>query len=590
MLASVTKIHHADEHILGSLMIGLPPLRRFVLLGLTMLSACGAADYGRASASGDDGPVSVTVSGPMGAYLAGRTALSMGDAESAANLLLQGLKMDPDNPELQGAAFMAAVRAGRPEATALAREVPGGVTPQLLLANADVKAGRWASAERRFAGVARNGPLLIVQPIMVAWSQYGDGRIDAALATLQPLVDNNRLRGLYALHAGLISDLGERAGQADRFYRIADSATGTASAEQARMLASWYARTGKMAEAQRVFRPFEDNSGSFSIVIPNLLRNAAQIQVRSPQDGLAEAYFTLAGAVRAQEGNDLSELLLKLALDLRPDLTLARLLGAELLDDDGHADLALAQLDPVRSSDPLYPLVALRQASLLAKTGKTDKALQILTDLQRDYPDRPEPYVLRADTLRDAKRFPEAIDAYTAAIAHSATLQSNLWALYYQRGISFDQAKQPDKAEADLLRALELAPDQPFVLNYLGYSWTEQGRNLDRAHKMIQRAVTLRPDDGAIVDSLGWLELKQGNVKGSVQLLQRAVELEPADPTLNGHLGDAYWAAGRKLEAQFQWRRALVFNPEPEDLPKLKAKLRDSEAALGNEPTKPATP
>ncbi len=571
-------------------MIGLPPLRRFVLLGLTMLSACGAADYGRATASGDTGPVSVTVTGPMGAYLAGRSALAMGDADSAASMLLQGLKMDPDNTDLKGAAFMAAVRAGRPEATVLARDVQGGITPQLLLANADVKAGHWGAAERRFAGISRNGPLLIVQPIMVAWTQYGDGRIDAALATLQPLVDGNRLRGLYALHAGLIADLGERAGQAERFYRIADSSAGASNAQQARMLASWYARSGKMAEVPRVFRPFESNAGSFSIAIPNLQHDAAQIQVRTPQDGLADAYFSLAGAVRGDQGNDLSELLLKLALDLRPDHTLARLLYAEMLDDDGHPDQALIQLDPVRSSDPLLPLVQLRQAALLAKTGKTDLALGILDRLQHDYPDRPEPYVMRADALRDAKRFPEAITAFTAALAHSGKQQSNQWALYYQRGISYDQAKQPDKAEADLLKALELAPDQPFVLNYLGYSWTEQGRNLDRAHQMIQRAVTLRPDDGAIVDSLGWLELKQGNVKGSVQLLQRAVELEPADPTLNGHLGDAYWAAGRKLEAQFQWRRALVFNPEPDDLPKLQAKLRDSETALGNVSAKPAAP
>ena len=570
-------------------MIGLPPLRRFVLLGLTMLSACGAADYGRASGASASGPVAVTVSGPMGAYLAGRTALQMGDSESAANMLLQGLKLDPENDTLQGAAFMAAVRAGRPEATSLARQVQGGVTAQLLLANADAKAGRWGGAERRFSGVARQGPLLIVQPVMIAWSQYGDGRVDAALATLQPLIETNRFRGVYALHAALIADLAERTGQAERFYRIAETSSGGVNAQLARILASWYARSGKMAEAQRVLRPFETGSGNFAIAVPNLKRGISDVQIHNPQEGLAEAYFTLASAVRGQEGNDLSELLLKLALDLRPDLTLGRLLYAEMLDEDGHPDAALGQLDPVRSSDALRPLVQLRQAALLAKVGKPDIALGILDDLQKTYPDRPEPLILRGDVERDAKHFPQAVAAYSGAIERSGPPQPNHWALYYERGIAYDQSKQPEKGEQDFLRALELSPDQPFVLNYLGYSWTEQGRNLDRAHKMIERAVALRPDDGAIVDSLGWLELKQGNVKGSVKLLQRAVELQPADPTLNGHLGDAYWAAGRKLEAQFQWRRALVFNPEPDDVPKLQAKLRESETALGNPSGTPAS-
>ena len=131
------------------------------------------------------------------------------------------------------------------------------------------------------------------------------------------------------------------------------------------------------------------------------------------------------------------------------------------------------------------------------------------------------------------------------------------------------------------MTALNLAPDQPYVLNYLGYSWTEQGRNLARARQMIERAVEQRPSDGAIIDSLGWVMLRQGDYDGAVKSLEHAVELLPEDSTINGHLGDAYWAAGRRQEALFQWRRALNLNPDPEDVPKLQAKLRESEQALG---------
>ena len=550
-------------------MTGLLPLRRIVLLSLTMLSACGAADFGKTTPSATAEAASMAVDEPSGAYLSGRSALASGDANAAASLFLKGLALEPDNEDLQNAAFMASLRAGRPEATMLAKQVPGGVAAQLLLANDDAKHGNWSAAERHFAGIVQKGPIQILLPILVAWSQYGDGRVDAALATLLPLTENQRFRGLYALHAGLIADLAGRAPLAGRMYTIAETGSGGTNAQLARILASWYVRSGKSAEAQRAFAPFQDNAGSFALVVPNLYRASAEIPVHSAAEGLAEAYFALAGALRGQDGNDMTDLLIKLALDA-----------------------ALDVLKPVRDSDPLMPLVELRQAALYSKIARTDKALSALDAVQKFAPDRPESYTLRADILRDAKRYPEAVQAYSDAIARIGTPNGGSWALFYQRGIAYDQSKQSDKAEKDFLHALKLAPDQPYVLNYLGYSWTEQGRNLDRAHKMIERAVALRPDDAAIVDSLGWLELKQGNTKGAVQLLQRAVELEPADPTLNGHLGDAYWAAGRKLEAQFQWRRALVFSPEPEDVPKLEAKVAQSEAALGNPRTtaKPATP
>lgn len=132
---------------------------------------------------------------------------------------------------------------------------------------------------------------------------------------------------------------------------------------------------------------------------------------------------------------------------------------------------------------------------------------------------------------------------------------------------------------------MKLSPDEPSVLNYLGYSWTEQGHELDRAQQMIKRAAEQRPNDGAIVDSLGWVELRKGDVAGAVASLERAVEMEPEDPTINGHLGDAYWAAGRKLEAEYQWRRALTLNPEPDDAAHFQSRLHEAEQVLGTGPT-----
>jgi len=556
-----------------------------------MLSACGAADLGQTAGASRPEPADLTVSTPVGAYLAGRAAANDGDMATAANLFLQGVALDPESADLRSAAFTAALRAGRPEAITLARQLPGGVSAQLLLANVDAKAGNWAAAEGRYSGIVRQGPVQLLQPVLVAWAQYGEGRQDAALATLRPFAEGQNFRGTYALHAAMIADLSGHSSDATHFYQIAQSNSGGINLELARILASWYVRSGRAAEAQQVFSGFQANFGNVAIAVPGLYRDAAKRQVRNAADGLAEGYLALAGAVRGQGGAggaEMAKLLLQLALELRPDLTLARELLAEMADEEHQPQVALAMLEPVADSDPLAPMVQMRRAALLSATGAPDEALKLLDSLTAAFPDRPEAYSMRGDILRDAKRFPEAVQAYTNAISRLGKERAENWVLYYQRGIAYERSQDWPKSEKDFTHALELSPDQPFVLNYIGYSWTEQGRNLDKARRMIERAVALRPDDAAITDSLGWVVLRQGDVAGAVRILQRAVELEPADSTMNAHLGDAYWAAGRKLEAQFQWRRALTFEPEADEVPKLQAKLRQSEAALGNLPVAPA--
>ena len=177
------------------------------------------------------------------------------------------------------------------------------------------------------------------------------------------------------------------------------------------------------------------------------------------------------------------------------------------------------------------------------------------------------------DLLRGKDRFAEAEAAYTRAIQRLPKVERSDWRLLYARGITYERTKRWPQAEADLLKALELEPDQPFVLNYLGYSWVDQGLNLDRAKAMLHRAVELRPDDGFIVDSLGWAYYRLGESDKAVTYLERAVELEPGDPVLNDHLGDVYWRVGRQREARFQWQRALTFKPEPDAVAAIQAKL-----------------
>ena len=344
------------------------------------------------------------------------------------------------------------------------------------------------------------------------------------------------------------------------------------------IVASWQARSGHPDEARQTLATMTEANPELAATLPALDKSLTTRPVASASEGMAEAYMVLAAALRLEEADQYAMLLLQLSLGLRPGFTPARLLMADILDNGHHPAHALRVLQGVAAGDPLQPVVQLRRAVLLEETGSSEQAMQVLEQLAQDYPTRPEAPARMGDILRSKGRFTEAIAAYDRAIARVPNPDRAAWPLFYDRGIAYERAKQWPQAEADFMTALQLSPNEPFVLNYLGYSWTEQGRNLPRARQMIEQALQQRPNDGAIADSLGWVMLRQGETAAAVRQLEKAVELDPEDATLNGHLGDAYWAAGRKREAQFQWRRALTLNPEPAEVPGLQAKLHEAES------------
>jgi len=531
------------------------------------LSACAASDPSSESATG---PVA---SGVIGDYLAGRYALSEGDSQTASNELLKAVAQSPGDPELTLQAFIATLDAGRPEAVKLARQLPDSQVAQLVLADVDIKAGRWQAAEQRFHALPRQGLTQLLQPLLVAWAQQGDGRTDTALSTLRPYVDNPRFRAVFAMHAAMIADLGDHKDDAARLYRTTETDLTQPNVRMAQILASWEARSGQPAEAQRILAALPVVSPDLGIAMPALMAAVTKRPVPRASDGIAEAYFTFAALLQAQDANDFALIMLRLALDLRPDFAAARLLAADIVLNQHHPAIALRMLNEVPATDPLIAIVQLRRAALVDRLGRSDDAMHDLERMARDYPDSPLPDQQRGDILRSKQRFPDAAQAYDKAIARISRPTASDWILFYDRGVAEERSRQWQKAEADFHHALELSPDQPFVLNYLGYSWADMGHHLTEARQMIQRAAERRPNDGAITDSLGWVMFRQGDAKAAVTTLEHAVELEPEDSTINAHLGDAYWAAGRKIEAHYQWPRALTLNPTPDDAAKLEAKL-----------------
>ena len=247
---------------------------------------------------------------------------------------------------------------------------------------------------------------------------------------------------------------------------------------------------------------------------------------------------------------------------------------ADLYENLKKPHLAIKIYERMPADSPLRRNAEIQLGVNYDAIERTDEAKKHLEKLIAGRADDLEAIMALGNILRARKAFPECAEVYGKGITTIAKPEKPNWLMFYFRGICFERAKQWAKAEVDLKKALELFPDQPHVLNYLGYSWVDQGVNLDDGMAMIRKAVDQRPDDGYIVDSLGWAYYRIDNFEEAVKHLERAVELKPEDPTINDHLGDAYWKVGRILEARFQWSHARDLKPEPDELKKIEEKLK----------------
>jgi tetratricopeptide (TPR) repeat protein len=557
--------------------------RRPLLLAVALLSACGAAG----SPVATPGRAPAEPAGVFGAYLSGRFAQSETDTRIAADNMLDALRRDPNAPELVTRAFLASLLDGRSEALRLARQLPDNQAAQLLLVGAEVQAGRYDRAEQMVRALPRQGPTAILGPIMLAWVQQGRGQTDQAMATLRPLAESGRLRGIHALHLALVADVAGRNRDAEHYARMALAESPESSLRLLQLAGGILARNGAEADGLRLLEGLGRGMTDYALAAGTPAGRQALIAgrgVASPAEGIAEAKLALAAALRAQGAGEAGLILARLSLRLRPNFAPTLLLVAEHYAEGRNPETAYALLAGVTTDDPLARVVALRQAALLNRMDRVAEAEAALRAVAAAQPGAPQPYARLGDIFRTRSRFPEAVTAYDSALARIATPQPGDWTLFYARGIANERSDRWPQAEADFQTALRLSPEQPYVLNYLAYTWVEMGRNLAEARRMLERAVELRPNDGNIVDSLGWALFKLGDIPGAVRWLERAVELEPRNSVINDHLGDAYWAAGRRNEARFQWQRALATEPEAPEVPKIEAKLRDG---LPNPP--PAT-
>ena len=525
-----------------------------------------------------------------GKYLAGRFARRSRDYGNAADLLSDALNLDSKNRRIRRAAFYSLVASGKIDsAKKLAGEIVTDDSAEpianLVLALQELRAGNRDAAAKRISDMPRRGMNSFTSPLLLAWIRFAEGKTDEAVTALDGLAKVASFSALRNLHVGLIQDLAGNAPAAEEALRNAQK--GAESLRPVQAYGYFLERAGRRDEALAIYRSFRsknDESDAYESLYNHVQADAKPERlVNDANEGLAEVFFNLAGTLAQGRSTDLALIYGRLALDLRPDFPLAQVLLGGLLESLDRKEEALALYNAVSPASPLSWSARLRRAAALDDLKRTDEAIAELGKMSAERKDRSEPLVRLGDLLRSKEKFGESADAYSSAIQRIGDLAAKDWSLLYARGIAYERSSQWPKAEKDFLRALDLSPDQPFVLNYLGYSWVDQGLHLDRARKMIEKAVELRPNDGYIVDSLGWVLYRLGDFEGAASNLERAVLLRPDDPTINDHLGDAYWRVGRLLEARFQWRRALSLDPDKKEIPAIENKLR---RGLADAPTK----
>jgi tetratricopeptide (TPR) repeat protein len=290
--------------------------------------------------------------------------------------------------------------------------------------------------------------------------------------------------------------------------------------------------------------------------------------------GMADALLGIAEALQQERGSARAVLYARLALYLQPELAEGQILIGDTLAGQQNLDAAIEAYDTISPQSPLSAAAMIRKAQSLHEKDDKEQAFSLLEKIADSDPETTDALIELGNLLRRDEQYERAEKAYSRAIERLGEPRKEHWTLYYSRGIAYERTQRWPEAEADFLLALELEPEQPFVLNYLGYSWVDQGLNLDEAKDMLHRAVDARPDDGFIVDSLGWVYYRLKDYDKAVESLERAVVLQPGDPVINDHLGDAYWRVGREREADFQWRRALTLDPEDDVIAEIKKKLK----------------
>ena len=520
----------------------------------------------------------------LGDYLAGWHAQYVLEAGRAIEFYRSALKSDPDNLDIRARIFSILVSEGRlEEAIPLAKTLLDAGAEQanlatVVLALQDVKAKKFSAVLDQLESLPDDGVNAFSVPLLKAWVLAGQKNYTDALAVLKDRMSNPGVIALFGPHAALISELSGDTEAGEKHLESALKRFRRVGLNLTRIAGRFYERIGKPEIARNMYQSFlrlQPGSPLFDQAMKRLNAKPPKKPVKlGVTEGMAEALYSLSRSFQRQNPFEAS-IFIRLAIYVNSNFSIAKLrLGDALLRNDRIED-GIKVYETI-AKDPDYGWAArLRIARSHNFLDRTDKAAEILEAMAAERKERIDALVTLGDIFRRRMKYRDAADAFITAKKRVKTFEERHWQLLYWNAATHERLKIWPPAEKDFLRALELRPNEPTVLNYLGYSWVEQGKNLDKARTMIETAVRKMPQAGFIVDSLGWVQYRLGDMKGAVKNLERAVLLTPGDPTINDHLGDAYWKVGREREARFQWGKALSLEPEEDQIPIIKKKLKE---------------
>ncbi len=561
--------------------IGNRVIRAALVLILAVASASVAWQSVRGRTDADQPSAEQNVAG---SYLAARHARSEHEEVEAAAFYVSALKQSPHDPMLYGRAVTATLLAGQvAESIRVAQELlklqPDNGLAAFVVAVGRLHDGRPAEAEALLDRLPAGTVFDVAGPLLRAWTLHARHDEVGAAKALAELQEMPPIAFLSHMHAAWMLDAAGSPGKAADELAVVLANQPEPWLRLAELASAVYARAGKPEAATEIFQRYITTHGEEASLLDLTASRSAGAKtipkIASLRDGAAEALFDAASISVRQNQREQALALGQLGLYLKPNFPALQLVVAELLENSDRLVDANRVYQSIERASPLSWIARLAAARNLDSLNQFDKSAALLRVMAKERPKAPEPLIQLGDELRRLDRYAEAVESYDEAVARIGSIDRSYWRLLYARGIALERMKAWDRAEADFLKALELEPDQPFVLNYLGYSWVEQGKHLARAEEMLVRAAELRPNDGYIVDSLGWVLYRLGRYDDAVEKLERAVELKPEDPVINDHLGDVYWAAGRQREARFQWRASLARDPEPDLRAALERKLSE---------------
>jgi tetratricopeptide (TPR) repeat protein len=521
------------------------------------------------------------IEGFAGRFLASHYAQSVYDWKTAARFLDDVLKNDPKNFDLTKRAMVLemgtgdTVAAARHAQTLLTLEPENGFAYMIIAVDALTR-NDLEAALAVLTKMPDGDMTTYAKPLLLGWAEAGRGNLEISRLEQMPL---------HLYHGALMAYYLGKKDQTKLFIEQIMQVKGLTQGEALRV-ADMLAALGEKDKALGLYQGLrvQENANTnidekiAAVESGDETKMKAVIPAMSMakvQQGAALSMYDLAFILFQEQSDSSTKLFAQMALAMDPELIDAQLLLAETLVRNERLDEAIAILRAMPETYPSYRKAQEHAANLLAEAGRQDEALALLDDLYKKYNDV-ETLVSIGDVYRRAEDYKAALKAYNRAVKAIGKdeVPDKYWDLLYARGMVNEREGNWAAAEKDLRAAMKVQPDHPYLLNYLGYSWADKGENLEESLALIRKAAGLRPMDGYITDSLGWVLYRMGKYEEAVPHLERAVELLPYDATINEHLGDAYWQVGRRLEARFQWRRAMNNGADEKAVAAMEAKLK----------------